>query len=293
MTGKHPALGGLADRGQLGADLGSLGLRARQDLLIHCSLRQVGPIDGGAATLLGAIEAVTGPKATLVVPAQTAGNSFSSRTFRAATAGLEPDDYARFIAAMPGFDPVSTPSTGMGAFAEHVRTRPGARRSSHPQSSFAALGPRAAAAMAVHDLGCHLGGQSPLGWLYDADAAILLLGVGYAACTAFHLAEYRLPGAVPTRDYRCFTVNGGARTAHKFYDIDLIDGDFELIGAALDAATWADAGDTPRHGRVGMAACTLLPMRAAVDFAHSWMADHRANRGHPSGPPASPALAGR
>ena len=183
MTGKHPALGGLADRRQLAADLGSLGLRARQDLLIHCSLRQVGPIDGGAATLLGAIEDVTGPKATLVVPAQTAGNSFSSRTFRAATACLEPDDYARFIAAMPGFDPVSTPSTGMGAFAEHVRTRPGARRSSHPQSSFAALGPRAAAAMAVHDLGCHLGGQSRLVAVRRQRGD--LLGVGYAAAPHF------------------------------------------------------------------------------------------------------------
>ena len=62
-------------------------------------------MDGGGATLLGAIQDVAGPAATLVVPAQTAWNSLTSRAFRAATAGLDPDGYARYVAAMPGFDP--------------------------------------------------------------------------------------------------------------------------------------------------------------------------------------------
>jgi aminoglycoside 3-N-acetyltransferase len=275
MTGERPAAGGPASREQLAADLRSLGLRPGQDLLIHCSLRRVGQVDGGAATLLAAIQDVAGPAATLVVPAQTAGNSLTSRAFRAATAGLDPDGYARYVAAMPGFDPASTPSAGMGAFAEHVRTRPRARRSAHPQSSFAALGPSAAAAMAVHDLDCHLGERSPLRWLYDAGAAILLIGVGYSACTAFHLAEYRLSGVLPTQEYHCFSVSGQTRAAHQFTDICLDDSDFALIGIALDAVTWPDSGAAVRRGHVGMAACTLLPMSAAVDFARSWMESHR------------------
>ena len=109
----------------------------------------------------------------------------------------------------------------MGAFAEYLRTRPSASRSSHPQVSFAAIGPRARACTSVHDLDCHLGDRSPLGWLYAADAAILLLGVGYSACTAFHLAEYRLPGERPQRRYQCFTAEGGKRVEHEFTDIDL------------------------------------------------------------------------
>ncbi len=274
MTGERSA-GVPAAREQLAADLRSLGLRPGQDLLIHCSLRRAGPVDGGAATLLGAIQDVAGPAATLVVPAQTAWNSLTSSAFRAATAGLDPNGYARYVAAMPGFDPASTPSAGMGAFAEHVRTRPEARRSAHPQSSFAALGQSAAPAMAVHDLDCHLGERSPLRWLYDAGAAILLIGVGYSVCTAFHLAEYRLPRAAPTMRYHCFTVSGGARTAHQFTDVDLDDSDFALIGAALDSAAWPDAAVAPRHGHVGMAPSTLLPMSTAVDFARSWMAEHR------------------
>jgi aminoglycoside 3-N-acetyltransferase len=275
MTGEHTSAVPVASHDQLVADLRSLGLRPGQDLLIHCSMRRVGPLGGGATTLLNAIQDVVGPASTLVVPTQTAWNSLSSRAFHAATAGLDPEGCARFIAAMPGFDPANTPAFGMGAFAEYVRTRPAARRSAHPQTSFAALGPAAAAAMAVHDLDCHLGERSPLRWLYDADAAILLIGVGYAACTAFHLAEYRLSRRAPLRRYHCFTDSGGARTAHQFDDIELFDRDFELIGTALDAATWPDANVAPRHGPVAMAACIQLPMHTAVDFARSWMEDCR------------------
>ena len=264
-----------AYRAPIAADLRSLGLRRGQDLLIHCSLRRLGPVAGGAATLLAAIRDVVGPAATLVVPTHTTWNSLTSRTFLAATTGLDATARARHIAELPGFDLASTPSEGMGAFAEHIRTQPGARRSAHPQTSFAALGPRADAAMSRHDLDCHLGERSPLGWLYDVGAAIALIGVGYPACTAFHLAEYRLSGELPLRRYHCFVTSDGERRQYAFTDLDLVDDDFDLIGAALDDASWPDAADRPRRGRVAMADAIWLPMRGAVDFARSWMEQHR------------------
>jgi aminoglycoside 3-N-acetyltransferase len=270
-----PPGAGLVGRGLLAADLHSLGLRRGQDLLIHCSLRRVGRIDGGAATLLDALRDVAGPEATLVVPTQTTLNSLTSSAFQAATAGLDAEERARFIDTMPGFDPASTPSTGMGAFAEYLRTRPVASRSSHPQVSFAAVGPGAHACASVHDLDCHLGERSPLGWLYAADAAILLLGVGYSACTAFHLAEYRLPGDPPRRRYRCFTAEGETRIEHEFIDIALDDSDFAALGAELESTATMDATYGLRKGQVGSAACTLVPLRAAVDFARSWLELHR------------------
>ena len=280
MTGERAPRQGLVDRDRLIADLRSLGLRRGQDLLIHCSLRQVGRVDGGAATLLTAIMEVAGPEATLVVPTQTTLNSLTSRAFRSATAGLDAEERARFIAAMPGFDPASTPSTGMGAFAEYVRTRPSAVRSSHPHTSFAALGPRAGACTSVHDLACLLGERSPLGWLYDADAAIVLLGVGYSACTAFHLAEYRLPAAPPRRRYHCFTARGQTRAEHEFTDIELDDSDFGLLGSEMDSAADLGAVPGPRRGQVGSAACRLVALRTAVDFACSWLSVHRGRHSH-------------
>jgi aminoglycoside 3-N-acetyltransferase len=259
---------------QLMADLRSLGLCWGQDLLIHCSLRKVGPVDGGAATLLAAIRAVAGPEATLVVPAETSLNSLTSRKFREATAEFDAEKLAAYVAAMPGFDPASTPSDGMGAFAEHVRTRPAARRSGHPQVSFAALGPRSGDCTSVHDLNCHLGERSPLRWLYDADAAILLLGVGYAACTAFHLAEYRVPWNRP-QTYSCFIAEEGRRVKHEFTGIVLDDSVFDLLGRAMESG--ASLGRVPglRLGRVGSATARLVPLRTAVDFAGSWLMNRR------------------
>jgi aminoglycoside 3-N-acetyltransferase len=260
----HTAERSAAGFAALAADLQSLGVRRGQHLLVHCSLRQVGPLDDGPATLLAAIQDVAGPAATIVVPTQTALTSPTSAAFRAATAGLDQDGCVRYAASLPAFDPARTPSAGMGAFAEYVRTRPGARRSAHPQTSFAALGPDAAQCTSRHDRDCHLGEQSPLRWLYDADAAILLLGVGYAVCTAFHLAEYRIPRGAPP---------SGA---------DLDDGDFGQLGGALDAARLngeaplgADPDAAPRRGRVGMGASTWVPVRTAVDFAAAWLSVHR------------------
>jgi aminoglycoside 3-N-acetyltransferase len=266
---------GLVDRDQLVADLRSLGLRRGQDLLIHCSLRRIGRIDGGAAALLDALQEVAGLEATFVVPTQTTLNSLTSSTFQAATAGLDVEERTRFIAAIPGFDPASTPSIGMGAFAEYLRTRPSASRSNHPLVSFAAIGPHARACLSVHDLNCHLGERSPLGWLYAANAAILLLGVGYSVCTAFHLAEYRLPGEPPRRLYRCFMAEKGTRVEREFTGITLDDSDFALLGADLESAADLDMTYGLRRGQVGSAACRLMPLRVAVDFACSWLVIHR------------------
>lgn len=279
MTGEAPLgrpLVAPASRERLTADLESLGLRPAQDLLIHCSLRRIGPVDGGPAALLDALLDVAGQRATLVVPAQTTLNSLTSRDFHTAVAGLDEEERARFVAAMPGFDPARTPSHGMGAFAEYLRTRPLAVRSHHPQASFAALGPRARACVSVHDLDCHLGDRSPLGWLYAADAAVLLLGVGFTACTAFHLAEYRLPWTPPVQVFHCFTDVEGKRVKREFTAPALDDGDFALLGAAFESTAPADL----RKGSVGSGTGLVVPLRAAVDFGVSWLTIQRGRSRH-------------
>ena len=91
--------GAQVSRAQLAADLRSLGVRRGGVLLVHCSLRRIGPVAGGPATLLGALREVAGRGATFVVPAQTTLNSFTSPDFHAAVAGLDADERARYIAA--------------------------------------------------------------------------------------------------------------------------------------------------------------------------------------------------
>ncbi|BAL87578.1 putative aminoglycoside 3-N-acetyltransferase [Actinoplanes missouriensis 431] len=269
--------GPVVTRAALVADLIALGVGkdtpAGGALLVHCSMRRIGWIEGGPATLLAALREVCGPGTTIVVPAQTPNNSLTSPVYRAATAGLSDADRDRYVAAMPGFDPDTTPSYGVGGFAEHVRAHPGALRSRHPQTSFAALGPAAAGIVAVHDLDCHLGERSPLGALYRGDTSILLLGVGVEKCTALHLAEYRAadrfprPGAI--MEYSCFVTENDRRELRRFAALKLDDGDFGTAGKDLLRHSWATTG------QVGDATAHLFPLVPAVDAAQEWFSTHR------------------
>jgi aminoglycoside 3-N-acetyltransferase len=153
--------------------------------------------------------------------------------------------------------------------AEHVRTLPGAVRSSHPQTSFAATGPRAAELMARHDVDCLLGDRSPLAALCAAGAYALHLGTGYERATAFHLGEWRASGR--RREYRCKTAGAaGEGTWVSFTDVDYDDGDFPRLGAWFEERSGA-----VDRGPVGSAEALLYPVRAAADHAESWVLDRR------------------
>ena len=258
----------MPDRSAIRADLVRLGLSEGRDVLVQASLRQLGRVQGGAAAVTAAIRDVIGPAATLVVPTQTAGNSTTSRAYRHATKGMDATERAAYEQQIAGFDR-DTPSQDMGALAEFVRRHPLAVRSGHPQTSFAAVGPRAEELMVIHDLECHLGERSPMAALYEADAQVLLLGVGYDVCIAFHLGEYRLSHPVARRAYTCFVMREGRRERVEFQAEDIYDDDFAELGADL-----AREGRV-RTGRVGTAEAAVFTMKAAVDFAIGWMDKHR------------------
>jgi aminoglycoside 3-N-acetyltransferase len=256
-------------RVDIARDLRALGLTDGRTLLVHASLRSMGWVDGGAATVVAALGESLGSRGTLVVPATTSDNSDSSRDHLARIAGLTPEQVKAYRDAMPPFDRARTPAQGVGRIAEELRTSPGAVRSAHPQSSFAAIGPLARFLMSRHRLACHLGEDSPLGKLYSLGAWVLMLGVGYQACTALHLAEYRYTPSPPKRTYRCVVNYRGRREWRSYRDVVLDDSDFTAIGALIDKEV---AG---RHGYVGKAECRLMPMREVVDCATVWMRERR------------------
>jgi len=268
----HPDPGGRQDRvlnrESLVRDLRSLGVILGQTLLVHASLRQIGWVEGGADEVVAALRQAVGRDATLVVPVATADNSDTSRLYLTRTAGMAPDEIERYRDSMPPFTS-ERPSVGMGRIAECVRTAPGAVRSQHPQTSFAALGPQAGLLMSDHRLDCHLGESSPLRRLYDASAWVLLMGVGYEACTCFHLAEYRYVAFPPRQVYGCVIAEQGQRQWWSYEDVVLDDRDFAALGAAFD-----QTGHVIR-GHVGQAECRLAPIAAAVDFAAEWLQQHR------------------
>jgi aminoglycoside 3-N-acetyltransferase len=268
MTVNKPLETGVT-REDIARDLRALGLTDGRTLLVHASLHSIGWVVGGAAAVVAALGEALGPGGTLVVPASTADNSDSSRDHLTRIAGLTPGQVKAYRTAMPPFDRARTPAQGVGRIAEEVRTSPGAIRSAHPQTSFAALGPLARFLMKRHQMDCHLGEDSPLGKLYGVGAWVLMLGVGYQACTALHLAEYRYTPCPPKRTYRCVVSYRGHRQWRSYQDVVLDDSDFAAIGAQVDKEVVGS------RGYVGNAECRLMPMREVVDCATAWMRERR------------------
>ncbi|MFH9616575.1 aminoglycoside N(3)-acetyltransferase [Streptomyces pratensis] len=256
---QHLLLGGECTATQLS----ELGVRRGGVLLVHASMRSAG---GDTGSMTGALRRALGPEGTLVVPAFTTENSDTSRSYLDRVRGLSDEARAELRASMPAFDPAASPAPTMGALAETVRLTPGALRSTHPQTSFAALGPAAAALLAGHSQDCHLGEESPLARLYEADAQVLLLGTGFDRCTAFHLAEYRRPDP-PRRRYRCVVASEDGRRWWEYEDVALDDSDFAPLGEDF-ARVRPRAVST---GRVRSARSHLFRLRAAVDFAEEWL----------------------
>ncbi|WP_031063772.1 aminoglycoside N(3)-acetyltransferase [Streptomyces sp. NRRL WC-3742] len=239
--------------------LTDLGVRPGTVLHVQASLRSLGPVEGGAGGVVDALLEVLGPDGTLVAYTATPENSSTSRIHRNAVAGLTPEEAELHRAGMPRFDPATTPaSPTVGALSEAIRTRPGALRSSHPQTSWAALGRHAREITAAHPLTSHLGPESPLGRLYDLDARVLMLGVPMDHFTAFHLADLRRPG-VALREYRCVGEEGWV----AFRAPDLDDLHFGDLGARLFGTEPALAATRPLGGTTAR----LIPVRPAVDIA--------------------------
>ena len=253
----------------LAAELTALGLPAGATVLVHSSLSRLGWVCGGAPALLAALERALGPAGTLVVPTFTPDLSDPAGWRRPPV----PESWwAEIRRSMPPYDPDRTPSRGMGALAELVRTQPAAVRSPHPQTSFAGLGPLAGKLLGSHPPAPRLGPGSPLDALSRSGSLVLFLGVGWARNTSFHLAEHRADYPGRREADRLVPLPDGAGGVRWQVCRDLVfhEADFEPMGAAcLPKVAGA------RTGRVGAAAAVLLPQEELVAAAADWMLAHR------------------
>ena len=153
-------------KAQIKETLFSNGLRPGDHLLVHSSLRSVGPIDGGPEALIDALREATGAQGTLAMP-----------TFN-----------YRFGLAFPYFDPRRVGSRA-GALTEIFRRRPDTIRSLHPTHSVAAQGKRASEITADHYKFGAFGVGCPIDRLVQAGGYVLLLGVSHLANSCIHVGE--------------------------------------------------------------------------------------------------------
>lgn len=223
-------------------------------VIVHSSLSALGPVDGGAATVVASLRRAVGPAGTIVAPA------FTPQVADPDPGAGVPDAAVRARrAAVPTFHP-GLPST-MGAVPEALRALPDAARSAHPQASVVAAGARAAEIVADQPLGFALDRDSPFGRLHDLSGHILLVGVGHNRNSFLHHAETLTPR--PRLKLRRFPlIVAGQRVWCETLDVGDDNGThFPTVGRDFER----HAGS--REVAVGAAACRLLPVRPFVAFA--------------------------
>ncbi|WP_334076911.1 AAC(3) family N-acetyltransferase [Paenibacillus sanfengchensis] len=163
-----------------------MGIDGKGTMLIHSSLKSMGPVEGGADTVLDAFTAYM-KDGLLVLPTHT---------------------WSSINADNPRFYVDRTPSC-IGILPELFRKRPGAVRSLHPTHSVAALGRDALEFTKddhCFDTPCARG--SAWGKLLDRNATILLVGVDLRRNTFIHGVEEwaDIPGRLTDDHETLYTV---------------------------------------------------------------------------------------
>ncbi|MEU9561381.1 AAC(3) family N-acetyltransferase [Streptomyces sp. NPDC048161] len=262
------APGPMCTRDSLASDFRTLGLGPGETLLLHSSLSSLGWVCGGPGVVVMALLDVLGEGGTLVVPTHSSVNSDPAYW---ENPPVPEAWWADIRTSTPAFDARTTPAVGVGVIPETVRNWPGAARSCHPQTSFAAVGPRAAAIVDGHALDCRLGEHSPLARLEEGGARVLLLGAGFDSCTAFHLAEYRVPSPQVDNSFAVMTPQG--RRWATVRDTSITSDRFDDLGAAFER-------ERPVvRGTVGGAEARLFDLSEAVSYAEGWLPEHRPRTG--------------
>jgi aminoglycoside 3-N-acetyltransferase len=251
----------------LAKQLQACGLAEGQTVLVHMAMSKIGWIIGGAEAVILALLAAVGDSGTIMM---TTNNSSNIDPYEWQNPPIPEEWWQTIRDHTPVYNPLTTPTQGMGAVPELLRTWPGAVRSAHPAFSLAALGPQANYLVAGHALEEDSGDHSPLGKLYELDGHVLLLGVEHWNNTSLHLAEFRANyrGKRNLRTGSAMLVDGQRRWV-TYETLDTNPDDFGEIGAAFDEA----------HNivvqQINGAQVRCFRQRLVVDFAVKWMEQHR------------------
>jgi len=233
---------------RLETQIRALGVGSGDLLMVHASMRAIGPIVGRGKALISALLKAVGEDGTIT-----------------AYADYEPTP------ELPYFDPArSRARSEYGVFPEILRTYPNVCRSLNPGGSMVAVGARAKWLCENHPLKYGYGPGSPLAKICECNGKVLLLGSHFDHVTILHFAEHRarLPNKRVVKQTETVLENGKlSEVAIEEFNtsepvcVGMPQGYFELIIRAFIETGHAS------QGTVGGAASFLLPARELVDFA--------------------------
>ena len=263
-------------RAGIATDLRELGLEDGALVMVHASLRAVGPIDGRADGLIDAILEVIGPGGTMLM-------ILGAHDPHAWVNERPEHERAGLLAATEPFDAASTPAApDVGVLAEVFRRRPEVVVSDHPEARFAAAGRLAHELLDEVPWDDYFGPGSPLQRLVEAHGVVLRLGADLETVTALHYAEY-LCALTPKRRirrHRRVRSSGGGSEVRVVECLDDEEGIVDYPGEDYFADLMRDylTAGRARTGRVGAADSELLDAVDVVAFGVRWMNEHLAPR---------------
>lgn len=233
---------------QLEHDFRNIGIHAGDTIMVHASLRAVGPVEGRAEGLVSTLLSVLDDQGTLM-----------------AYVDFEPTNN------IPYFDPQHSPArSDHGVLAEIIRMWPGTIRSLNPGASMVAIGAKAVWLCNDHPMNYGYGPGSPLAKLVEIDGKVLLLGSDFDHVTILHYAEHcaKLPNKrVIQQTDQVLSENTVVDVVIEEFDTgDPIVSAMPTDYFAQITQQFVDSGYA-QIGSVGQAASVLLPARDFVTFA--------------------------
>jgi len=216
------------------SDLKAIGVTPGDTLFIHSSFKSLGPVEGGAQTVVPGLERAVEPDGLILMP------SFNL---------VESEKRAET------WDLATTPST-VGWLTEYFRNLPGTVRSDHYSHSVAARGRGATEFVSGHldregeqspwdkePWGRTWGTRSPFAKAYRRGGKLFMLGVDYSSSTFVHYVEVL---------YWNWLLRDDPEAAYRWLDR-------EMLGSM-----WDKTGRL-RRGHVGDADSRLFSIRDYVD----------------------------
>ena len=229
---------------QIEATLVALGVRRGDGLLVHSAIQYLGKPVEGPQIYLDVILEMLGSEGTLAAP-----------TFNFEFAKGHP------------YDPLQTPSVGMGVFSELVRCHPLARRTLHPMQSISVIGRHRDELVAL-DTPCAFDHGSAFERMLELDFKLLLLGAEVQAVSMVHYCEQR--ANVPYRHWKDFDGtaiidNIPEKRTYRMFVRDLqIDPQLELLPIERKLREYGKWFEVAlNYGKIAM--CTLKDFVTVTD----------------------------
>lgn len=260
--------------GDIVKDIRSLGVQPGDRLMVHASLRRIGPVIGGASGVVEAIDRAVGESGTWLMV-------YGARDDHAWVNERPEPERAALLADAEPFDHLRTPVLPeVGILAEVMRTTPGTVVNDNPEGRFGARGAHAIDWLADHPWDDYYGTGSALDRLVHDGGQVLRMGADPDTVTVLHHAEYLagVPGTLRVRRHRLMRTDHGVRIVV----VECLDDEHGIVPAERQPAEDYFAivlreflaARPHRTGLVGDAHSELLDAGALVRFGAEWMTEH-------------------